>query len=130
MNKYNTKQKEDLLEYFIHLDGKHTTASEIIEHFKSSNNPIGKTTIYRLLEEFTNSGIINKYFIDNSSSSCYEYAGNEKHYYHLKCEKCNKIFHLECDEINKLQSHILKDHGFVLNQEKTVFYGLCEECRS
>ena len=48
----------------------------------------------------------------------------------IKCEKCGKLIHLHCEDVVKLEQHLMDSHGFRMDPCRTVFYGLCEECRS
>ena len=132
--KYKTKQREILIEYLEKFQGKHITASDVYEYFRSQGESIGQSTIYRQLESLVDEGIINKYIIDGNSPACFEYVGNDHHHdagevcYHCKCQKCGKLIHLNCDELEKIQEHLFKDHRFKLDPIRTVFYGLCENC--
>ena len=47
-----------------------------------------------------------------------------------KCEKCGKLIHLHCEDVVKLEQHLMDSHGFRMDPCRTVFYGICEECRS
>jgi Fur family ferric uptake transcriptional regulator len=47
----------------------------------------------------------------------------------LKCNVCGRLIHVECSELSKISLHIEEHHGFVLDPSKTVFYGICENCR-
>ena len=132
--KYKTKQHEILIEYLEKFQGKHITASDVYEYFRSQGESIGQSTIYRQLESLVDEGIINKYIIDGNSPACFEYVGNDHHHdagevcYHRKCQKCGKLIHLNCDELEEIQEHLFKDHRFKLDPIRTVFYGLCENC--
>ncbi|MCR4676263.1 MAG: transcriptional repressor [Sphaerochaetaceae bacterium] len=131
---YSTKQSNRILSYIETLNG-HFTASDIYEHFKNTDTPVGSATIYRQLEKFIQSGLVNRYVIDESTGCCYEFIGDHAHShgtecYHCKCESCGKLIHLDCDEISHLNSHILSEHNFLINPHKTVFYGLCADCRA
>ncbi|MBR6923956.1 MAG: transcriptional repressor, partial [Oscillospiraceae bacterium] len=48
--KYKTKQREILIEYLEKFQGKHITASDVYEYFRSQGESIGQSTIYRQLE--------------------------------------------------------------------------------
>ncbi len=131
---YKTKQRAELQEYLASTKGKHFTAADICAHFKNREKHIGTTTVYRRLEELVNAGEVKKYFIDETSSACFEYIGDGAPQaercacYHLKCEKCGRLIHLECDEITALETHITEHHGFRIDPVRTVFYGICEDC--
>jgi ABC-type Zn uptake system ZnuABC Zn-binding protein ZnuA len=49
--------------------------------------------------------------------------------YHCKCEKCGKLIHLQCDEVENLRKHMMEHHSFEMNPVRTVFYGICSDCR-
>jgi len=129
---YNTKQSCEILNFLKEHAGSHFTSQEISDHFRALGINIGQATIYRRLDRLTTEGLVNKYIIDEKSPACYEYIGTDNcscgTCYHMKCEKCGKLIHLSCDEINEFFDHVSKEHGFLLDPKRTVFYGLCNEC--
>ena len=129
-SKYNTKQRERILKYLKENKDSNITADEIINYFKSTNDKIGKATVYRYLNNLVKENIVKKYMVENRNCSCYQYIEEQNcdSHYHLKCEKCNKIIHLECDEFKGVENHIAKEHDFELDSVKTVLYGICKEC--
>lgn len=126
---YKTNQKELVLSYIKNSNKAHINAKEIYEALKEEK--IGLTTIYRHLEKLTSEGILIKTIIDENSPACFEYTGHEEKEacYHLKCLNCGKLIHLHCDEITGLEKHIYDEHGFKVDQKRTVFFGLCKECQ-
>ena len=132
-SKYKTRQRERLLSYFETLPGVHLTAADVCDFFKTQENPIGQSTIYRQLESLVQEGLLKKYILEGNHSACFEYVEPHSHQkaeicFHCKCEKCGKLIHLHCGELEELQSHLLSAHHFKPNPLRTVFYGLCEEC--
>ena len=133
---YKTKQRAELTAYLMGKAGEHVTVGDITDHFSQLGRPIGITTVYRQLDKMVDEGIVNKYVVDGSSSACYEYVGEEQHMegpvscYHCKCDKCGTLIHLHCGEIEELLKHIEKSHSFIINPKRTVFYGLCDACKT
>ncbi len=129
-NKYNTKQREKILNFLKEKKDSNTTAEEILAYFNSKGENIGKSTVYRFLNNLVKENVIKKYMVEGRNCSCYQYIEekNCKEHYHLKCERCNKIIHLECDEFKEIQKHIANEHDFELDSIKTVLYGICKEC--
>ncbi len=130
---YKTKQRDILLSYLERAPRVHFTAGDVYEYFHSQGSSIGQSTIYRQLESLVDEGIVNKYMIDPNSPACFEYLGCEcskepDTCYHCKCEVCGKLIHLHCEEMNEMSGHLLKEHGFIMDPKRTVFYGLCEDC--
>lgn len=74
---------------------------------------------------------VRKYFIEERACSCFQYIEPQDEideHYHLKCNKCGKLFHMHCDDFEMVQKHLLGEHGFKLDTSKTVLYGVCENC--
>ncbi len=131
--KYNTKQRERILDYLQGVQGVHITAADVCNHFRDNGTTIGQSTVYRQLERLVDEGVINKYTIDKNSSACFEYIGQQGHgegtvCFHCKCEKCGKLIHMHCDELEEIGAHLMEEHKFKLDPLRTVFYGVCEEC--
>lgn len=49
--------------------------------------------------------------------------------YHCKCEKCGRLIHLQCNEVESLKQYMMNRHGFEMDALRTVFYGVCSECK-
>jgi Fur family ferric uptake transcriptional regulator len=129
--KYKTKHKEELREYLDGRGDEHFSAADVYDHFALMGRPMGRTTIYRQLEEMVSSGEVKKYIIDENSSACYEYLGGRCDHadcIHMKCEKCGRLIHLECRDVTALEKHVKEEHGFRIDRIRTVLYGICSEC--
>ena len=116
------------------VQGSHVTVNEICEYFKNQGISMGTTTVYRHLEKMVREGVVAKYVVDGTSSACFEYTGEKKQdsqpvCYHCKCEKCGKLIHLQCEEVESLKQHMMEHHNFEMDALRTVFYGICSECR-
>lgn len=128
---YQTRQGEQILDYLASLGGAHVTAQGIAGHFGGQKPPIGKTTVYRHLEKLVESGRVRRYFLEGDSA-CYQYVENGaacRNHFHFKCETCGELIHLDCDVLDDVALHVRRSHRFTINPLKTVFYGLCGDCR-
>ena len=131
---YKTRQMTELLTFLKSVQGNHVTVSDICDHFQSEGIAVGTTTIYRNLEKMVKEGLVAKYVVEGTRSACFEYIGTlegceRSVCYHCKCEKCGKLIHLHCEDVVKLEQHLMDSHGFRMDPCRTVFYGICEECR-
>ena len=131
--KYKTKQQELLLSCFKAMQGRHFTAEDVSAYFQKQNISIGIATIYRQIEKFVAMGVVQKYFLGEQNAACFQYMGEECHkevsHFQKKKKKCGTLIHLECHDLEQLSSHLMAEHGFALDPFRTVFYGLCENCR-
>lgn len=128
---YNTKQQKAILNYIAENADSYITVSQISEHMKAQNIKIGLTTIYRHLDKLIEQGLINKIKVDGLSGACFKYEQPEEtSYFGLKCEKCGEINKIDCSHLKLFYEHISSEHKFNINQNKTIFYGICKSCSS
>lgn len=125
-NNYNTKQRDEIVEFFSKHRGRCFSAKDII---KSGEIKSGEATVYRTLSKLAESGVLKR-FTDGSAGACYQLAEGadcDKHF-HLRCEKCGKLIHIDCEFMAEIKGHIEENHDFYVDLGKTVFYGLCGDC--
>jgi len=129
---YNTKQKKLIEKVLTNNPEMQFTCEDVAELLKSEGTPVGKTTVYRYLENLTKTGRLRKAQSLDGKSSVYQYIadglGCDGHL-HLRCTSCGKLFHLGCDFMSGVGEHIRMHHNFIIDNSKTVIYGLCENCR-
>lgn len=126
---YHTKQRELLFAYFYQNQTRSFTASELLQHFQGT---LSKATLYRTIERLCEKNEIKRFFDQNQK--CYEYQYNNQNddcqmHLHLKCVSCNKLIHLHCSESLQLFRHIRQEHGFLVDQESSIIYGICPDCQ-
>ncbi len=128
---YITNQKTEVLDYIRKQADTHLTAKGIYAGLQKKNMRIGLTTVYRHLERLCEEGILIRHYIDENTPVCYEYTGHAgtESCWHCKCTECGRLIHLHCDEIEHLRKHILQDHDFLFQENHTVFFGICGDCR-
>lgn len=129
---YHTRQQEELLQYLRSTAGQHHTVAQLRDHFFRSGTAIGTTTIYRQMERLASEGTVRKYLLDTGDSACYEYVEQKESctaHFHCKCVQCGRLIHLDCDELREIRAHLEEAHGFLWDAGRTVFYGVCRQCR-
>lgn len=129
---YRTRQREVILEFLKNSNSRHVSIEDVLEHLKASGEKVGRTTIYRYMEKLTEEGVLRKYFIEEGVGACYQYVDSARgchEHFHLKCLKCGSLLHVECDYLNQIGKHIEDYHGFEIDNTKTVFYGICKDCK-
>jgi len=120
------------LEFLKQSQGEHVTADMILEYLSDHGTPVGKATVYRYLDLLEKQEMVRKYQTDDRRKACYQYAedmANCRYHYHLKCVSCGRLFHITCHELDHVADHMLKEHGFLVDESRTVYYGMCSLCR-
>ncbi len=126
---YKTKQRELILEYLRKNSDSHLTAQGVSDGLREYG--VGKSTVYRYLDKLCEEGLVRKYILKEGNSACFQYTGGAQcsSHFHLKCLNCNALVHLDCDHLKETEEHINEHHGFSVDTSRTVFYGICAECK-
>lgn len=116
-----------ILEVLENSPNHHLSAEDIYRVLIEHHEEVGVATIYRVLSQFEESGIVHKLNFENNQA-VYELCGVE-HHDHLVCVKCNRIIEFQDDVIEQHQLQIAKKHGFELTDHTLYLYGLCKDCQ-
>ena len=128
-SKYNTKQKQILVDYLKANKNRHLSVAEIAQGVQ--NRGVGKSTVYRKITELCASGELRRFRGADGKSVVYQYMDSSKdckNHFHLKCTGCGALQHLGCESVMILKAHIKEHHGFNVDMGTTVIYGLCSNC--
>lgn len=92
---------------------------------------IGRTTVYRGLERLQKEGAVLKVPSVEGAPAQYRFIRDEerKNYGKLVCLECGHTIPLQCGCIDHFVGHVLDEHGFEIDQSRTIFYGYCDSCR-
>ena len=132
---YNTKQKDEILRCISGFGEAHFTAADVVSRLSAEGVSVGQATVYRFIDRLASVGKLRKYVVDGTTAACYQVINDGHHescreHFHLKCKVCGRLIHVECEELRKIAEHISKDHGFAVDSSKTVFYGVCKDCKA
>ena len=116
-----------ILEVLEKSSNHHMSAEDIYRVLMEQRQDVGVATIYRVLTQFEESGIVNKLNFENNQA-VYELS-NVEHHDHLVCVKCNAIIEFQDDVIEQHQLQIAKKYGFQLTDHSLYLYGLCKTCK-
>ena len=135
MSKYQTEQKKLLTAYLASNPQKQFSAEELAEIFDDGaegGGVLGKSTVYRLVVQLTDDGVLRRFPREKGRGWLYQYhsARDCGGHLHLKCTACGALLHLECGMGGELLDHIEKSHRFKVDNTASVLYGLCAACRT
>ena len=101
-------------------NGSHLSAEEIYRDLIANNYDVGLATVYRVLTQFENAGIVIKHSFE-SSKSVYE-LNDHNHHDHMVCVDSGDIIEFHDEIIETRQEEIAKKHGFKLVDHSMVLY--------
>ena len=99
---------------------KHISAEDIYRDLIENRYDVGLATVYRVLTQFENAGIVIKHSFE-SSKAVYE-LNNSDHHDHMVCLDSGEIVEFHDDIIETRQEEIAKKHGFKLIDHSMVLY--------
>lgn len=130
---YSTVSHTKIMKYLADNKDKLVTVADIDGFLKKEGIEVNASTIYRFLNKLSDSGELMKYVAQKGEMSSFQYIGGEEHncreHLHLHCVKCQRVIHLECGFMQEIKGHIMEHHGFALQCESSVLYGVCSQCR-
>ena len=117
-----------ILELFQNAEQRHLTAEDVYRLLLKDNVDVGLATVYRVLTQFEQAGLLIRHHFDNDKA-VYE-LDQGGHHDHLLCVDCGKVEEFYDMEIEKRQKAIAAERGFKLVEHALNLYVECikEDC--
>jgi Fur family ferric uptake transcriptional regulator len=112
-----------ILDLFENSDVRHLTAEDVYKVLLQEGMDIGLATIYRVLTQFEQAGILIRHHFE-SGKAVFE-LNEGKHHDHLVCLQCGRVEEFYDAEIEKRQMKVAKDHGFSIHEHSLQIYADC-----
>ena len=112
-----------ILEVFHQTASRHMTAEDVYRHLLGDNVDIGLATVYRVLTQFEQAGLLQRHYFE-SGKSVFE-LNEGGHHDHLVCLQCGRIEEFYDAEIEKRQTQVAKSRGFAISEHSLYIYAEC-----
>lgn len=104
----------------------HLSAEEVYKTLLEQGEDVGLATVYRVLTQFENAGLIKKHNFEGGHS-VYELDQGD-HHDHIVCIRCGLVKEFVDEVIEKRQEKIAHQHHFEVTDHNHTIYGLCKKC--
>jgi Fur family ferric uptake transcriptional regulator len=112
-----------ILDLFESSELRHLTAEDVYKLLLNEGMDIGLATIYRVLTQFEQAGILIRHHFE-AGKAVFEL--NEGHHHdHLVCVQCGHVEEFFDSEIERRQIKIAKDRGFNIQEHSLQIYAEC-----
>jgi Fur family ferric uptake transcriptional regulator len=112
-----------VLELFQTSTERHLTAEDVYRHFLADGTDIGLATVYRVLTQFEQAGLLMRHHFEGGKAV---YELNEgKHHDHLVCLQCGHVEEFYDPEIEKRQNRVARERGFAVHDHSLYLYADC-----
>jgi Fur family transcriptional regulator, ferric uptake regulator len=112
-----------ILEVFQTSSVRHLTAEDVYKQLLAEGSDIGLATVYRVLMQFEQAGILSRSHFE-SGKSVFE-LNEGKHHDHLVCLDCGRVEEFYDAEIEARQRAVAQARGFELQEHALSLYAGC-----
>ena len=123
-----TVPRRKIIQLFENAKVRHMTAEDVYRQLLAEELDIGLATVYRVLMQFEQAGILARSHFE-SGKSVFE-LNEGQHHDHLVCLDCGKVEEFYDPEIEKRQQAVAQLKGFVIADHALSIYANCikENC--
>ena len=112
-----------ILEVFQTAGQRHMSAEDVFKVLLIEDSDIGLATVYRVLQQFADAGILRRSHFDEGKSIFELDEGT--HHDHLVCLDCGRVEEFFDAEIEKRQRAVAQSRGFDLQEHALSLYAVC-----
>lgn len=123
--KRNTHQKQSILDVLTALNGQHPTTEMVYEHVSKIIPSISRATVYRILKQFAEQGIIAQIHIPESADHYDDFLSPHQH---LLCDSCKSLVDLVAPGFPEIQLPQRDASGCEITGVEVIFRGICSKC--
>jgi Fur family ferric uptake transcriptional regulator len=106
----------------------HVSAEDIYRVLMESGEEIGLATIYRVLTQFEEAGLVIRHnFAEGHSVFELDHGA---HHDHLVCVKCSRVEEFNDPVIEERQQYVAKQAGYSITDHSLNIYGICKGCQA
>ena len=114
-----------ILEVFQSGAQRHMTAEDVFRHLLLEHMDIGLATVYRVLTQFEQAGILSRNHFE-SGKAVYE-LNEGQHHDHVVCLDCGRVEEFYDPEIEARQQAVAEAKGFVIADHALSLYAHCTQ---
>ena len=120
-----TSPRLKVLEVLKATPDQHVSAEELYKMMIEQDEEIGLATIYRVLNQFDDAGIVTRHHFEGGKSV---FELSDKHHHdHLVCLKCGRVIEFEDEVIEERQLKISEKYNIKLTHHSLYLYGECND---
>ena len=112
-----------ILELFETSTLRHMSAEDVYKMLIAENMDIGLATVYRVLTQFEQAGLLERHFFE-SGKAVFE-INHGKHHDPLVCINCGRVEEFYDPEIEQRQNAIAEERGFAIQDHALYLYAQC-----
>src|SRR3990167_5431204 len=113
-----------ILELLENAKDHHLSAEDVYRILVESSEDIGLATVYRVLTQFEEAGLVIRHNFEEGHS-VFE-LDHGRHHDHLVCVKCGQVKEFVDRVIEERQKEVALDAGYSITDHSLNIYGICK----
>jgi Fur family ferric uptake transcriptional regulator len=122
-----TLPRVKILQILEKAESHHLSAEDVYRVLLESDEDIGLATVYRVLTQFEEAGLVIRHNFEGGHSIFELDYGH--HHDHLVCVKCASVEEFVDPVIEERQQDIAKKAGYSITDHSLNIYGICAACQ-
>jgi Fur family ferric uptake transcriptional regulator len=122
-----TLPRVKILQILENAESHHLSAEDVYRVLLESDEDIGLATVYRVLTQFEEAGLVTRHNFEGGHSVFELDHGH--HHDHLVCVKCGRVEEFVDPIIEDRQQDIAKKAGYSITDHSLNIYGICSTCQ-
>lgn len=106
----------------------HFTAADLIDEARDRRLGIGRATIFRALDLFTDLNVLERLDLptgDHAYVPC-----EPAHHHHVVCSRCGRTNEAEDHGLQDMVDEVARHTGYVIESHRLELYGVCPACQT
>ena len=122
-----TLPRVKILQILENTPSHHLSAEDVYRIILESGEDIGLATVYRVLTQFEEAGLVVRHNFEEGHS-VFE-LDHGAHHDHLVCVKCGRVEEFVDPVIEERQQYVAAQADFTMTDHSLNIYGICAGCR-
>jgi Fur family ferric uptake transcriptional regulator len=112
------------------LDSQHCALSaiEIEDRLRDSDRPVGRASIYRILDELDRLHLVQRLQVGQAMARYEPIRSGEGHHHHLVCDNCGTVTPFTDHELEHTIQQLSRRVPMRVDEHEIVLRGACPDC--
>jgi len=121
-----TEPRRAVADLITQRDG-HFTAADLIDEARDRRLGIGRATIFRALELFTELNVLER--LDLPTGEHAYVPCEPAHHHHVVCSRCGRSREASDHGLQAMVDEVARHTGYRIDDHRLELYGLCPTCQ-
>ena len=106
------------------------SAIEIEDALRAGDRPVGRASIYRILDELERLHLIQRLQVGQAMARYEPVRSGDGHHHHLVCDNCGTVMPFKDPDLENAIRKLSSRVPMRVEEHEIVLHGACEDCAS